>query len=163
MVQICLLAAMVVGQAAGEPLEHQGVLPVPVEKAWALFTTTEGLKKWVAEKAECDFRVGGAWRSSYDPTSNLKDDKTIVNSILAYDPMKMIAMQCTQTPAGFPWPEEFKKCWTVIYLDKVEGGTKVTFRSFGYPDTENGHKLRDFFKAGNQQVMDELVAAAKKG
>lgn len=38
----------------------------PRERVFDLFTTVDGLERWMARKAEVDLRPGGAWRWEHD-------------------------------------------------------------------------------------------------
>ena len=57
-----------------------------IDNVWTAFTTTEGLKSWVAPLADIDFRIGGKWRANYNAKGKLGDDGTIEHTILCYDP-----------------------------------------------------------------------------
>ena len=53
--------------AGGRTLEMDAVIPAPVEKVWAAWTTTAGLRRWWWNhwpdvEIEVDARVGGAYR-----------------------------------------------------------------------------------------------------
>ena len=57
-----------------------------LDSVWNAFTTTEGVKSWVALLADIDFRIGGKWRANYNAKGKLGDDGTIEHTILCYDP-----------------------------------------------------------------------------
>jgi hypothetical protein len=47
--------------------------------------------------------------------------------------------------------------WTVVYLEPVgPKETRLITRMVGYTDDEESRKMYEFFKRGNQFVMDEL-------
>ena len=37
-----------------------------LDSVWNAFTTTEGVKSWVAPLADIDFRIGGKWSANYN-------------------------------------------------------------------------------------------------
>ena len=134
-----------------------------VDEIWRAFTTTKGLQSWVAPLADIDFRVGGKWRANYNKDGKLGDASTIENTILAYDPKRMISLKATGFPEGFEFKEAAKNNWSVFYFEPItDTKTKVTVVGLGYNDTEQSQKMRAFFEAGNKYSMDQLSAAIKK-
>ncbi|MGV3613910.1 MAG: SRPBCC family protein [Fimbriimonas sp.] len=140
------------------PIEATAVVAAPIDKVWAAFTTTDGLKAWMVKQAEVDTRNGGMWKTKYGAEGTLGDEGTIMNEILAVDPGRMFAMRIHKTPKGFPFPNVYREMWTVVYFDPVEGGkTKVTARGHGFKDTPEAKQMRAFFEMGNKQTLDMLV------
>ena len=133
-----------------------------VDDIWAAFTTTEGLRSWVAPLADIDFKVGGKWRANYNSDGQLGDATTIVNTILSYDPKRMLALKATGFPEGFEFIDAAKETWSVFYFTAVsENKTKITIVGLGYNDTEQSKKMRTFFDVANRYSMDQLSAAMK--
>ncbi|MEO1523972.1 MAG: SRPBCC domain-containing protein [Planctomycetota bacterium] len=131
-----------------------------VDDVWAAFTTTEGLKSWVAPLAEIDFRVGGKWRANYSEGGTLGDANTIENTILCFDPKRMLSIKATGFPENFPFKEVAKKTWSVFYFDSLgDSKTKITIVGLGYDDSEASQKMRAFFKPANKYSMDKLKSA----
>src|SRR3989449_10333457 len=79
---------------------HSAELQISVEKAWNAFTKTEEMTQWMVAKAEIDLRVGGKMLTSYNKDSNLHDEKTIENTYLSFDPLRMISIKATGAPKG---------------------------------------------------------------
>lgn len=134
-----------------------------VEDVWNAFTTTEGLKSWAAPLADIDFRVGGTWRANYNKDGQLGDETTIENTILCFDPKRMLSMKATGFPKGFAFVEAAKETWSVFYFKKLsDSKTKITIVGLGYNDSEPSKKMRAFFKPANKYSMDQLKAALEK-
>src|SRR5580765_3791325 len=72
---------------------NEGVVNAPVEDVWKVWTTSEGYKALGVALADVDFRIGGLIRSRYSANGTLGDAETIQNRILAYEPMRMIAIR----------------------------------------------------------------------
>lgn len=145
-------------QAALPPIELTAMVPAPVEKVWAAFTTTEGVKAWMVKQADLDTRIGGLWKTKYGADGTLGDERTIVNEVLALDPGRMFTIRIQKTPAGFPFPNVYRDMWTVVYFDPAEEGkTKVTLRGHGFKDTPESKEMRAFFEMGNRMTLDSLV------
>ncbi|NVK55742.1 MAG: SRPBCC domain-containing protein [Alteromonadaceae bacterium] len=134
-----------------------------INDVWNAFSTAEGLRSWVAPLADIDFRVGGKWRANYNKDGELGDEATIENTILSYDPQRMISLKATGFPKGFEFVDAAKHTWTVFYFTKVsDDKTKITIVGLGYRDTEQSRKMRAFFKPANQYSMNLLKAALER-
>ena len=130
------------------------------DEVWRAFTTTEGLKSWAAPLANIDFRVGGKWRANYNKDGKLGDKSTIENTILCFDPQRMIALKATGFPEGFEFVDAAKDTWSIFYFSPVdEARTKITIVGLGYNDSEQSQKMRSFFKPANEYSINQLRAA----
>lgn len=147
---------------ADQPLVTIGIVPASVRDVWTAWTTTDGIKKWMVASGEVDFRMGGAYRTSYAPNSDLKGPDSIVNDILAYDPYHMIVIKNSKVPAQFPFKEAMSKAWTCIYFRAVDAkSTEVIVRMNGFDHTDESQKMKSFFKQGNQATLDALIKRFK--
>ena len=145
-----------------EPIVAIAVVDAPVEQVWRAFTTREGAESWMVAHADVDLRVGGKMRTHYSKDGKLGDPGTIENTIICYDPQRMISIKNTRAPESFPFKKAIQEMWTVIYFEPVESGkTKVTCRGLGFTDDPESQQMRKFFERGNQITMDALVARFK--
>lgn len=146
-----------VDAAAGHVLRHEAVIEAPVERVWAAFTTKEGLESWMVALASIDLRVGGKMLTRYQGDGALGDDATIENTILSYEPQRMLSIKATKPPKNFPFQASIENMWSVIYFEPIEGGkTKVTCVGMGYGDDEESRKLRQHFDSGNAWTLRKL-------
>ncbi len=153
-----VFSSMSVAQEPREVFEIE--INASVDKVWHAFTTTEGLKSWVAPLADINFEVGGKWRANYNKEGKLGDATTIENTILSYDPKRMLSLKATGFPKGFQFTEAAKATWSVFYFQPISvNKTKITIVGLGYNDSEQSQKMRSFFKVANQYSMDQLKAA----
>lgn len=162
-----VLGHSLVASAQEEPVDEREVFEVEIDASvddiWTAFTTTEGLKSWVAPHADIDLRVGGKWRANYNEDGKLGDATTIENTILSYDPKRMISLKATGFPDGFEFEEAARETWSIFYFEPVsESKTRITVVGLGYNDTEQSQKMRSFFEAANKFSMDQLAAALKR-
>lgn len=144
---------------ADRTLVNEAVINAPVADVWAAFTTSDGFASWAVAKAEIDLRIGGEMRTHYDPNGVIGDKNTIVNQIIAYEPLRMLAIRNTRAPENFPFFEQFSKTWSVIELEPVDGlrdRTHVRIAGLGYGDGAEWNDLYEFFKAGNGATLDAL-------
>lgn len=155
------ICSALAAQEARELFETE--IDASVDEIWNAFTTSDGLQSWVAPLADIDFRVGGKWRANYNKEGKLGDETTIENTILCYDPKRMISLKATGFPKGFPFETAAKDTWSVFYFTPVSDmKTKVTIVGLGYNDSEQSQKMLAFFKPANKYSMDQLSAAMKK-
>jgi len=149
--------------AAADPVVTEAVLNAPVEAVWKGWTTKAGLEAWLVGKTEIDLKVGGIWLTNYNKDSNLKDDTTIEQTILAFDPGRMLAFRTTRAPANFPH-RKITQTWTVVYFESSGAGkTRITARMFGFEDDEESLKMRAFFERGNRFEMDKAMKFFENG
>jgi len=159
-----LLALLILAEAAAAADEPRAVaaaeIEAPVAEVWNAFTNSEGLRRWWAPLAEIELAIGGAIRSSFDPGGSLGDEGTIVHTILAFDPGRMIALRPTGYPDAFPFAAAMRATWTVFYLDEVASmRTRITIVGLGYSNDDDSQKLRAFFEPANAELMRRLAAA----
>ncbi len=137
----------------------EGIIEAPVEAVWAALATKEGQESWNVAHAEIDLKVGGKMRTHYDPKGVIGDPNTIENTILAFEPNRMLAQQVTGTPAKFPFNDAIRNMWTVIHFeDAGPGRTRLRIVGVGYGDDEESRKLRAFFDKGNDYTIKKLQA-----
>lgn len=156
-----IVMALAAGAAAQTtPLVSEGVVAGPVEKVWAAFTTAEGLKSWMVAHAEFDLRIGGKMRTNYSKEGTLGDAGTIENTILAYEPLRMLSIKVSKPPEDFPFKQAVEKMWTVVYFEPLAPDrTRVRTVCMGFTDDEESQKMRKHFEWGNAWTIKKLQQA----
>ena len=84
---------------------YRRLIEAPVDAVWAAFTTKEGQESWNVSHAEIDLKIGGKMRTHYDPNGRIGDPNTIENTILCFEPKRMLAIQVANPPEKFPVQE----------------------------------------------------------
>lgn len=149
---------MVIRATADQPIVTIGTVAAPVKDVWEAWTTNEGIRSWMVASGTVDLRVGGAYRTSYTKGDDLTGPNTIVNTILAYDPLRMISIKNTKAPDSFPFKSAIVRTWTVIYFREIDPKhTEVMIRMNGFDPTEESAKMKEFFVFGNRASMDALI------
>ena len=139
------------------------VVDAPASEVWKAWTTSGGVESWMVAHAEIDLRVGGKMRTHYSKEGKLGDPGTIENTIISYDPERMLSLKVAKTPERFPFKKAVQDMWTVVYLEPVAGGkTKVTCRGLGFTEDPESQQMRRFFERGNQMTLDALAARFKE-
>lgn len=133
---------------------HEGIVNAPLNQVWAAFTTREGLESWMAAHAEIELKLGGKMKTQYDPKGKTDDASAIENTILSYEPMRMLSFKVTKAPEGFPFPNAIKNMWTVVYFDsQSEKATRFRVVSIGFGNDKESKKMREFFDRGNAYTV----------
>jgi len=144
-------------KAESNDLVTEGVIEAPVAAVWAALATKEGQESWNVAHAEIELKVGGKMRTHYDPKGKIGDPNTIENTILCFEPNRMLAIQVANPPAKFPYKDAIKKMWTVIHFeDEGPSRTRLRLVGIGYGDDEESRKLRTFFDRGNSYTLKKL-------
>jgi uncharacterized protein YndB with AHSA1/START domain len=143
----------------GRVLRHSGVVHASAAELWTAFTTAEGWTGAIGvAKAEIDLRPGGAIRTVYDPAATLGDDSTITNTILAYEPERLLALKPTAPKNAGEHIKAFCETgWSVIRFEPLTPErTRLTVTSMGFQDTELHRKAYDFFDKGNAWTLKKV-------
>ncbi|MEM7227368.1 MAG: SRPBCC domain-containing protein [Planctomycetota bacterium] len=155
---LCIAASPGFAAASEGSATQSTVVAATPEQIWPLFSTTEGVRSWVAPMVEVDFRVGGAWRTNYNPDGELGDATTITNTILAYEPNRMIAMKTTGFPENFPWTNELRDAWSVIRFEPIDDErTRLSITAFGIGDDAGSKAAMSYFDRANQSLLDVIA------
>lgn len=138
-------------------LIHEGVVAAPLGDVWKAFTTKEGQESWMVAHSEVELKIGGRMRTHYDPKGTIGDAKTIENTIICYDPERMLSIKVSKAPDGFPFPNAVKNMWTVIYFEEKDPkSTRVRVVGLGFGDDEESKEMRAFFDRGNAFTLKKL-------
>jgi uncharacterized protein YndB with AHSA1/START domain len=145
------------GNVDVSPLVYETIVEAPLAEVWNVWATSEGLRLWMAPHVEIDLRVGGLMRANYNPDGKLGDSQTIVNTVLSFEPQRMISIKVVKTPDSFPFPNAITQMWSVIYFAAVdENKTAVREVSLGFSTDNESQRMREFFDRGNAATMRQL-------
>jgi uncharacterized protein YndB with AHSA1/START domain len=138
-------------------LVHEAIIDGPLDQVWAAYTTKTGLESWMVAHAEIELRIGGTMKTCYDPKATVDGPKAIVNTILAFEPMRMLSFKVAKAPQGFPFPTAITNMWTVVYFEpQGQQATRVRGVCLGFGDDEESKKRREFFNRGNAVTLEGL-------
>lgn len=143
---------------ADQPIVTVGTVPAPVQEVWKAWSRSDEITKWMVPSGTVEMRIGGKYRTSYTKGSDLSGPEVIENTILAFDPERMITIKTTKTPERFPFKRAMESCWTVIYMEPDgPDKTRVAIRMLGYSADPESVKMKEFFTSGNQETLDALI------
>lgn len=142
---------------ANDSLVTEGVVNAPVAAVWNAWTTSSGLKSWLAPHVDTDLRIDGLMRTNYDPKGSLGDPGTIENKILAFEPERMLSIRVAKAPETFPFKAKIGEMWTVLYFQATpDGKTLLRIVGLGFGSDQESQKMKEFFKQGNAFTLTQL-------
>jgi uncharacterized protein YndB with AHSA1/START domain len=158
MMTAVVVAASVSARAQDvRPISHEGIVEGSVDRVWDAFTTSEGLRAWLAPHAEIELKVGGLMRTNYSPQGQLGDAGTIENVVLSFEPQRMISIKVAKPPASFPFPNAVREMWTVLYFSPAgPNRTNVREVTLGFGPDPESQRMRAFFDHGNGSTLNQL-------
>lgn len=149
--------SVLVQGAEDSRLVHEVAVAAPIDEVWKAFTTKEGQESWMVAHAEIELKTGGRMRAHYDGNGVLGDPKTIENTIISYDPQRMLSLKVSKPPEGFLFPNAIKNMWTVIYFESDSpNSTRVRLVGLGFGEDEESQRMRAFFDRGNAWTLKKL-------
>lgn len=145
--------------AQGRTLTHSVLIHMPADELFRQFTTPEGIvNAWSVAAAKVDFRVGGQIRTSYEPGADLDAPTAIVNTILSFEPGRMLSLKAT-APAGAPeWLQLVcNGTHSVIRFEPVSPHvTRLSITGIGYGTGGAWDEAYAFFERGNAWTLDQM-------
>lgn len=138
-------------------LRHEVEVNAPPAAVWRAFTTSDGLRGFVAPVASIDLKLGGIWEASYDPKSHLGDPGNIRNEVISYVPDRMLSIRVAQTPPGFAHADVARAVWTVIEItDLGQNRSRVSTSMCGWKSGADWDALYTFFERDNTIVAERM-------
>ena len=134
-------------------------VPINVKEAWKLFSTDEGLKKWIAPVAKIDMKMGGSIRTNYDQTKTVDDSTSIKLGIINYIEYEMLTLKVNLNNS-FPAEakREDKNLQEIIQFIRVDDNkTKIISTMVGWGQGSQWDKAYSFFEKGNDWTYKEIL------
>jgi uncharacterized protein YndB with AHSA1/START domain len=148
-----------VTQYGEKVLQLSIVVPININETWKLFTTDEGLKKWIAPVAKIDMKIGGSIKTNYDPNKTVDDTTSIKLDIINYIEYEMLTLKVNLNN-NFP-PEakrEDKNLQEILQFVKVDDNkTKIISSMVGWGQGSHWDKTYSFFEKGNDWTYKEIL------
>jgi len=156
---LAVLALVPAGIAAAQsatslqPAEPQKLViefevPAPVAEVWRAFSTSDGLRTWLAPDAVVDLRAGGEW------TVRFPGGSTGGGTILSFVPEKEIAIAAL-APDKFPHVRA-ERTRAVFAFEPRGKVTVVRLTQTGWKSGEEWTRAYEYLLAGNAQLMAML-------
>jgi len=87
----------------------------------------------------------------------LGDRQTIENTVLSFEPRRMLSIRVASAPDGFPFASAIQHMWTVVYLEEAgPSQTRLRVVRLGFRPDEESQRMRAFFDRGNAATVQAL-------
>lgn len=139
------------------------IVPLNKIETWKLFTTEEGLKKWIAPVVKIDMKVGGSIITNYDKSKSVEDSSSIKLNIINYLQQEMLTLKVNLNN-NFPLStkKEDKNLQEVLQFIAVgEDKTKIISTMIGWGQGSDWDKVYSFFERGNKWTYEEILKLFK--
>ena len=157
LITLLSLLALALPVRALETIVTEGEVGAPVSAVWTAWTTTAGLKSWLAPHVDMELRIDGLMRTNYDPKGSLGDSGTIENRVMSFEPEKMLSIRVAKAPEKFPFKNRIAEMWTVLYFQPTpDGKTLLRIVGLGFGSDEESQRMKDFFRQGNAFTLGQL-------
>ncbi len=140
-------------------LRLEAVVPISRADAWKLFSTEDGLKKWIAPVVSLDFRVGGSILTNYDSTKSTRDPGTIHLPILNFLDGEMLTLR-VELNEHFAQSvrDQDRNLQEIIQLvDMGNGQTRIISNMVGWGNGPEWDKTYNFFARGNDWTFRHML------
>ena len=140
-------------------LQFSIIVPASRAEVWKLFTTEEGLIKWIAPVVKTNMKMGGWIKTNYDRNKTTDDSTTIQLDIINYLDNEMLTLKVNLNKQ-FPREirNEDKNLQEIIqFIDLGNGKTKIISTMLGWGDGMSWDKTYVFFERGNEWTYKEFI------
>ena len=142
-------------------LRHESIVNATPAQVWERFTTKSGIESWMVPLAEIEFRVGGQLKTTYSKEQGIGGPGTIVHTLIAYDPQRMLTFRLDKAPDSSPAHiAGMVGSWWTLYLEPLgPRQTRVSISQSGYKDGAQWDQAVAHFDRGNAWTLQQLVKA----
>jgi uncharacterized protein YndB with AHSA1/START domain len=160
----CALMMMSVGygfaqkSASAQPKEERAIVlsttvNAPVSKAWAAWTTQEGLWAFLGAESAIELRFGGRYEFLFDPSQKVGLQGGEGNQILSYIPERMLSFSWN-APPKFPDMRTQRTFVVLSFTALDQGRTRIDLRHAGWKEGRSWDAVFDYFSAAWPKVLD---------
>jgi uncharacterized protein YndB with AHSA1/START domain len=145
------------------PLIASATIKASQEAIWAAWTTSPGIKSFLAPDCKIDLRVGGSYEVYFNPQADPQDRGSIGSVILAIQPMNFFSFTWRNPPSISAIRWQFTQVSIQINdLNQKHGQVILTQDGWGTgPDWKEAYRY--FKRAWQKVVMPRLVKRFESG
>jgi hypothetical protein len=148
-----------INQYGEKVLQLSIIIPMDKKEVWKLFTTGEGLKKWIAPVAAISMKTGGYIKTNYDANKIADDSTSIQLGIINYLEYEMMTLKVNLNNS---FPEDVKAADNNLqeilqFSDAGNGKTKLVSTMVGWGEGDHWNNAYAFFEKGNDWTFKEIL------
>lgn len=128
-----------------------------IEYVWHLWTTPEGMKKFLGVDAKIDMTPLGAYELYFDPSAKPGNRGGETNRVLSFVPNRMLSFTWN-APPSIPFVRDHPyKTWVVITMNAIDDKqTLVELTHLGWPQGDAWDEAYAYFEKAWASVIDRL-------
>jgi len=155
--------------AGAHVIEYTITLDAPPDEVFGLWSTAEGLERFLAPGARVDGTVGGLYQVTFDAENDPEGAKhgTRGARLLHLEPGRSLAAEWTFPPLGEKLNTAPFPTWIEVRVEPApgrSGRTRLHFGHYGFADDPDWKKAYDIFNDGNWPlVLNRLVVYCRDG
>jgi uncharacterized protein YndB with AHSA1/START domain len=123
-------------------------VPAPISAVWEAFTTSDGLKTWLAPETSVDLRPGGEW------TVRFPGGSTGGGTIVSFVSQKELVLAAL-APDQFPHVRA-ERTHAVFQFEPRGDSTIVRLTQSGWKDGPEWNRAYEYLVSGNAQLLAML-------
>lgn len=145
---------------------HEVIAPIARDRAWQLWSTSEGLASWLVDAAKVELRPGGAYEIYFMTSAPEGSRGSEGCRVLSFLRGRMLSFTWNAPPLLAKTRHEHT--WVVIELSDEGEGTRVRVTHTGWPtsglrDEPQWEETFAYFDRAWASVLGQLVSFAKTG
>jgi uncharacterized protein YndB with AHSA1/START domain len=136
-------------------------VPTSLDNAWAMWTTTEGLRSFFSPDSRIELRPGGDFEMLFLMSMPVGKRGSEGSKVLAYVPRQFLAFSWNAPPAFGALRDQHT--WVVIRFEALDANrTRLHFTHYGFGDGEAWKKVHDYFEAAWGSVLAKFAKQAER-
>jgi uncharacterized protein YndB with AHSA1/START domain/predicted enzyme related to lactoylglutathione lyase len=160
------LTAAAADDLSERSIRIEQVIPLPRSEVWSLWTTSDGIARWLVEQAKIELRPGGAYEVYFLLDQPIGSRGSETCRVLSFIPQRMVSFTWNAPPHLVV--TRHQHTWVVIELEDAPGGTRLTVTHTGWPasglrDVPQWEETFQYFERAWAGVMGALDTFARTG
>jgi uncharacterized protein YndB with AHSA1/START domain len=157
-----LLGCAVTAGAAERALDKEVVVAATPEQVWASWTSSDGIRSFMAPDAEIDARVGGAFHVHFDPLAAPGSKGADDMRYMALQPPRMLSFDWNAPPHLAE--TRGQRTFVVLRFEPVDAThTRVRLHHTGWGDGGQWDQTYTYFDRAWGMVLGNLVKRHAEG
>jgi uncharacterized protein YndB with AHSA1/START domain len=136
--------------------------PCSVAEMWKLWTTADGLKKFIGRQHNVELRIGGPYEIFFMVDAPVGMRGSDDCKIISYVPERQLTVSWNQPPSIPEARSSGKFQWVTLDMIAEGNGTKLTLHHHGFPEGEVWDEVYCYFVDAWSSVFESLNEAFQR-
>jgi uncharacterized protein YndB with AHSA1/START domain len=150
------------GDVSDRAIVHEVMLAASPAEVWRLWTTSEGLSRWLADRAQVELRIGGPYEIYFLDDAPPGSQGSEGCKVLSWLPERMLSFTWNAPPMLST--TRHQHTWVVLELEPVGEGTRIRITHLGWPESGLADQASEwpatfaYFARAWRRVLEALQA-----